>query len=110
MKTVEQENKDKLWQNVAMTFERAAWAIVEGRRAREKKAAALTDMLKLAYQSGVDRGYDLGWHVFGDGDGGDENRACAVEECEAPALPNSNFCNKHQRYDAGDFLDPPESN
>jgi hypothetical protein len=67
MKTPEPEIREQLYENVALQFERAVLIILETRSNANKKAAALYDVVKLAYQSGLDRGYDLGSHVFGDG-------------------------------------------
>lgn len=67
MKTPDLEIREQLYANVALHFERAARIVLESRVKPVAKMETIRGLLKTAYQSGLDRGYDLGYHVFGDG-------------------------------------------
>ena len=67
MKTPEPEIREQLYANVALQFERAAQVVVEARKPTAAKVETIQGLLKTAYQAGLDRGFDLGFHVFGDG-------------------------------------------
>jgi hypothetical protein len=67
-KKIEPELKDELWDNLAAHFYIAVQSIVESRKPVAEKRETLAGIVKLAYQSGLDRGYDMGHKVFGDGE------------------------------------------
>ncbi len=64
MHTLAPEIREKLYANVGGQFEQAAAVIVTSRKPPAAKVETLKDLVKLAYQSGLDRGYDLGHAVF----------------------------------------------
>lgn len=72
MHTPEREIREKLWQQVEADFERAVTIIglsasSRGKKAQESSLDALKGIVKLAYQSGLDRGFDMGYHLYGPG-------------------------------------------
>ncbi len=67
MKAIDPKVRDDLYSDaLRLHFERAVLVVLESRKNTNQKAAALFDVVKLAYQSGCDRGYDMGFHVFGE--------------------------------------------
>lgn len=72
MKRPEEKIRKALWANVAPEFDRAIEVLLSSKEKKEKKLELARGMVQLAYQGGLDRGYDLGHHVFGDGLDGDE--------------------------------------
>ena len=73
MHKVADTTKDQLWERSGPELQRAVHlfvqhgAKVKGMKAKDALAHVLCDIVKLAYMSGLDRGYDMGAHVFGDG-------------------------------------------
>ncbi len=66
--------REKLWANVAPSFEQAIDLFVhqgcrkeKGKTAKEVLADVMKKLVKQAYESGADRGYDMGHKAFGDG-------------------------------------------
>jgi len=66
MKTPDAQIRERLFQNVAGQFQLAVRGIVESRKPAATKIEALNEMIKVAYQAGLDRGYDMAYHVYGD--------------------------------------------
>lgn len=58
------ETRDQLYAQVAGEFERAVQLFADIKK-RDARADAIRDAMKTAYLAGLDRGYDLGAHVFG---------------------------------------------
>lgn len=60
--------REKLWQVVSSDFERALTVIVVRHKdvpvTQAERLDLLKKVVKLAYQSGLDRGYDVGHAVF----------------------------------------------
>ena len=76
MKKPDEGIAEQLWQNVcgdgAMPMRIRALLTLKGKKREE----AIMAFCRIMYVAGVERGYDLGYHVFGDGDddagGGDD--------------------------------------
>ena len=73
VKTVASTTKEALWKQVAGEFDHGVKAFVlngakvKGLKPKDALAYVLLDIVKLAYVAGLDRGYDMGHQVFGDG-------------------------------------------
>lgn len=79
MKRPEPNITEQLWKSVAPQFEIVIEALL-AKGPRAKKLELARDSFALAYKSGVERGYDLGFHVFGDGGDEDESETTAETE------------------------------
>ncbi len=73
MKTVPSITKEALWKGMAGEFAHGVNAFcqngakVKGMKPKDALAHVMLDIVKLAYVAGLDRGYDMGAEVFGDG-------------------------------------------
>lgn len=78
MKKVADQTKAALWEKVGAELEHGVrlfvqnGAKVKGMKAKDALAYVLCDIVKIAYIAGLDRGYDMGAAVFGDGSEDDE--------------------------------------
>lgn len=73
MKKPDPKVTEQLWKNVETEFEPVIAAVLSKGGSVENKRKLLREALSTAYKGGVERGYDLGFHVFGDhSDGGDD--------------------------------------
>lgn len=75
MKSVSPKVKEQLWAKMGPELERGVKLFVEngakvkGMKPKQALAHVLIEVVKLAYMSGLDRGYDMGSEVFGDSSG-----------------------------------------
>lgn len=66
------ETREQIWQNAEPSFKQGLDdAYKKGlllrspdKRTRNMQAAFLMDLVKMSYLLGLDRGYDMGYHVF----------------------------------------------
>lgn len=75
MKKVADETKAKLWASVGPELVKGVELFVmrgvrreKGKTQKEVLIEVLSGIVKIAYESGLDRGYDMGAEVFGDGE------------------------------------------
>lgn len=73
MKKPEEMIRAKLWAQMEPHFERAVAVLLESKQPKAKKLQLARDIAKTAYLAGLDRGFDMGYTVFGDGSDDDDD-------------------------------------
>lgn len=63
---IDEELKVKMVAAALEQLDRTGWDRVLSVPTKARRAA-VRGLLELVYVTGLERGYDLGWHVFGDG-------------------------------------------
>lgn len=75
MKKPDEKIRQQLWEQLSPQFEVAIDTLLTSREKREKKAELARGLVRVAYLAGLDRGYDLGFVVYGDGDDDSDDSA-----------------------------------